>query len=229
MISKQQQHLKSKVLLNLGCGQTRPSNWINTDCSVNSLLQQNLFSRFLLKNILKRTAYEQNNCHFMDLNKKWNISSNSVDIVYASHVFEHLSLTSAKVFLEEAYRTLKPKGVIRVVVPDLYKLSKKYVEDYEKSIGDSSKCFLYWLNLNQENTYSSNRNFIEKCLNLLQDYPHQHKYMYDSLSLKKILSDHGFKDIWEGTYGVSNYIAEIKEVEFTEEGVTSIYIEAIKP
>ena len=107
MISKQQQHLKSKVLLNLGCGQTRPSNWINTDCSVNSLLQQNLFSRFLLKNILKRTAYEQNNCHFMDLNKKWNISSNSVDIVYSSHVLEHLSLTSAKVFFRRSLSNIE--------------------------------------------------------------------------------------------------------------------------
>ena len=228
MITNQHKTSSEKTLLNLGCGQTRPSNWINTDCSINSLLQQNSFFHFLLASILKRTAYNSSNCYYMDLNKKWQFSSNSIDVVYGSHVFEHLTLTSANLFLEEAYRTLKPKGIIRIVVPDLYKLSKNYIESFEKGIDNSSKDFLYCLNLNRENAYYPNRTFIEKCLNLLQDHPHQHKYMYDSLSLKKILSSFGFSNIYECSYGISSYIEEIQEVEFTKEGIPSIYIEAIK-
>ncbi|WP_271777243.1 hypothetical protein [Aphanizomenon sp. CS-733/32] len=53
--------------------------------------------------------------------------------------------------------------------------------------------------------------------------------MYDSLSLKKIISDAGFIDICDSSYAVSSYIPEIHEVEFTKEGVPSVYIEAIKP
>ncbi|MBD2139673.1 methyltransferase domain-containing protein [Anabaena sp. FACHB-1237] len=165
----------------------------------------------------------------MDLNKRWRFTSASVDVVYASHVFEHLTLVTAKLFIQEAYRVIKPNGVIRIVVPDLYKLSKNYIHRYETGEQDASNELLYSLNLHQEGTYSADRNFLEKILNLIQGYPHQHKYMYDSFSLKKIISDAGFIDICESSYAVSSNIPEIKQVEFTKEGVPSVYIEAIKP
>lgn len=84
-------------------------------------------------------------------------------------------------------------------------MSKKYIEGFEKDLDESSERFLYCLNLHKENTYSLNRNVMEKCLNFMQDYPHQHKYMYDSLSLKKILTNSGLSSICECSYGISNY------------------------
>lgn len=220
---------RKRLLLNLGCGQNRPANWVNTDCSLNSLLQKTPFANAVVTKLFKRTPYGSTNAVYMDLNKPWKFASGSVDVVYGSHVFEHLSLEAAKLFINEAYRVTKPNGVTRLVVPDLYKLAKVYVENYDSGALEAHKEFLYAINLHQEGTYSTDRNFLEKMINLFQGYPHQHKYMYDSISLRKIVSEAGFVDIREASYATSTYIPEITQVEFTEEGVPSIYVEAIKP
>ena len=78
----------------------------------------------------------------MDLNKPWGFASQTVDIVYASHLFEHLTHRAATLFLRESYRTLKPEGVVRIAVPDLYKTAKKYISEYEHGQSDASKSFL---------------------------------------------------------------------------------------
>ena len=43
---------------------------------------------------------------------------NSVDNIYISHVIEHIEDKYIENFLQEAYRVLKPKAVLRVVCPD---------------------------------------------------------------------------------------------------------------
>jgi len=42
---------------------------------------------------------------------------NSVDVVYTEHVLEHLEFTDAVLFFKEAFRVLKPGGIIRTVCP----------------------------------------------------------------------------------------------------------------
>ncbi|MBR8827045.1 MAG: methyltransferase domain-containing protein [Gomphosphaeria aponina SAG 52.96 = DSM 107014] len=217
-----------KIMLNLGCGQTRPSGWINTDSSLNSLSQKLPLISLLVKKYHKSTVYDSNNAHYMDLRKPWHFLSNSVDVVYASHVFEHLSSKTAKLFMSEAYRVLKKDGVIRIVVPDLYKLAKQYIVSYDQGQEKASNDFLFIANLHRESTYPENRNFLAKLINSLQGYPHQHKYMYDSLSLKKILTENGFSQVQESSYNQSYYISEINQVESNKEGIPSIYIEGKK-
>jgi SAM-dependent methyltransferase len=55
------------------------------------------------------------------------------DVVYHSHILEHFSKASAPVFLLECHRVLKPRGVIRVVVPDLEVIVRLYLEALEKA------------------------------------------------------------------------------------------------
>ena len=66
------------------------------------------------------------NIKFADATKRFNFASNSVDIIYSSHMFEHLSRDSAKNFIKESHRVLRKGGILRIVVPDL----KKRVDDY---------------------------------------------------------------------------------------------------
>jgi predicted SAM-dependent methyltransferase len=216
-----------KIMLNLGCGQTRPTGWINTDSSLNSWLQRIPISRWVMVQLFKRVNYDLN-AEYMDLRNAWRYDDNSVDVVYGSHVFEHLSSSTATFFLSEAFRVLKPDGVIRLIVPDLYQLSKNYLDQF--NIGDQSAAdtFLFWINLAQENTYPQERSLATKVINFWQDYPHQHKSMYDFISLSKMLQNKGFSNIQQSFYGESKYIAEIGQVENTAEGVASIYIEAKK-
>lgn len=51
-----------------------------------------------------------------DIRDLWMFEDESVDVIVASHVLEHL--TDAKSALKEWYRVLKPEGVIAIAVPD---------------------------------------------------------------------------------------------------------------
>ena len=216
-----------RVLLNLGCGQTAPPNWQNYDSSLNAQLQRMPPLRWLLRK-LGATTFDANNIRFIDLNYPWRFRSATADVVYASHLFEHLKGAAAKLFLSEAFRILKTRGTLRLVVPDLYTLAKKYIHDFESRDAQAAAAFLEPLNLHLEGVYRDERNFLLKALHWFQNYPLQHKYMYDWLSLEKILAESGFKGIRRSGYGESLYIPEIGQVENSQEGVSSLYVEAIK-
>lgn len=215
--------------LNLGCGATRPEGWINTDSSLNAQLQKaGAAGRFIAKKIFRSVAYDSHNVQYMNLNKRWKFRDGSVDIVYASHLFEHLSLVSAELFLKESYRTLKPGGVIRIVVPDIYKISKKYIQEYEAGNSEAADALMWAINMHREGQYGSRQGLFKKIILEMSGYPHQHKFMYDEVSLRKRLVEAGFRDILSLSYGISEYIPEIKEVEGATESYLSIYLEGKK-
>ena len=215
--------------LNLGCGSVRPIGWINTDSSLNANLQKLPWIGKKITKFFNPVEYTDTNVVYMNLNRRWKYESNSIDIVYASHLFEHLSLTSAELFLKEAFRSLKPGGVIRIVVPDLYKIAKKYIEEYESgSEADPTKFIMWAINMHREGQYGNIPSWKKIILDW-QGYPHQHKYMYDEKSLTLKLSKGGFDEMRSFSYGNSQYIKEINEVEGTKESYLSVYIEARKP
>jgi len=221
--------MKKKILINHGCGAIRPNNWVNTDSSMNALIQRVPILGKLIAKLFSDVTYDNSNVRYANLNRKWKFSNNSADIVYCSHLFEHLDLKSAELYLNESYRVLRSNGVIRVVVPDLYTLAKKYINEYEEgSISDPSVEFMWALNLHREGQYR-NESFPKRILSMLQKYPHQHKYMYDSKSMRMLLEKFGFIDIRFDTYGKSEYIDEILDVEGVKESYLSVYIEARKP
>ena len=217
------------IKLNLGCGSVRPGGWINTDSSLNAHIQRIPLLGKVVHKTLKTVEYNNNNLVYMNLNKRWPNKENSVDIVYASHLFEHLTLNSAGLFLSESYRCLKPGGVIRIVVPDLYKICKRYIDSYESSGEADPTQFIMWaINMHREGQYGSKLGWIKKFVLEWQGYPHQHKYMYDEKSLTKKMEEHGFVNIRSLSYGESQYISEIKEVEGHKELYLSVYLEARK-
>ena len=69
--------------------------------------------------------------------KVWNLSkgipfdSATVDGVYHSHMLEHLDFDTARKFLLECKRVLKPGGIMRIVVPDFEILCQKYLSHIE--------------------------------------------------------------------------------------------------
>lgn len=218
---------ETEVLVNLGCGQTRPNGWLNFDSSLNSLIQSTPVVSTISRHFLNSVVYDQP-ALYLDLRKKWPFKDGSVSVIYASHIFEHFTKHQAEHFLTESFRVLRSNGIIRLVVPDLEKLSFEYLEGIKIDKIESSSEFLYALNLHKENTYPSQRSFVTKFIGSYQGYPHQHKYMYDRLSLKKILLKSGFGEVLSNKYGKSEYIEKIGDVENTAEGVASIYLEASK-
>ena len=92
------------TLLNLGCGSTFHSSWKNLD--VNPLSEE---------------------IEYWDAKQGVPFKSGSVDVVYHSHLLEHLVAEDGQILLEECFRVLKPKGILRVVVPDLESICKAYL------------------------------------------------------------------------------------------------------
>lgn len=57
-----------------------------------------------------------------------NLDTNSCDIVFASHVFEHIPHLHLPRVLSEIGRVLKPKGTLRFLTPNLERITRAYVE-----------------------------------------------------------------------------------------------------
>lgn len=106
-----------------------------------------------------------------------NFDTDSVDLIYASHVIEYFDREEIKDVLKEWYRVLKPKGILRLAVPDFVHL--KWV----------------WENTGE----------IEKILGPLYGKMEMgnktiyHKTCYDFKSLSKVLTNNGFKNpkLWD--------------------------------
>ncbi|WP_242057170.1 MULTISPECIES: methyltransferase domain-containing protein [Oscillatoriales] len=91
-------------LLNIGCGSVFHPAWTNIDMASFSPDVQSY-----------------------DLRKGLPYANNYFDVCYSSHVIEHLTIDEVKFHLKEALRVLKPKGIIRVVVPDLEGIVREYL------------------------------------------------------------------------------------------------------
>ena len=56
----------------------------------------------------------------------------SCDVVFCSHVFEHIPHTKLPLVLSEINRVLKSGGTLRLLTPDLKKIAKAYIDNDEE-------------------------------------------------------------------------------------------------
>ena len=131
-----------KLILNLGCG-ARVSNSpdvVNVDRSLFLRLKRasesKVFSRLLTpllplllegERLQRFRSCSGRNVLIHNLAKGIPFESASVDMVYDSHMLEHLDRPVAERFLAEARRVLKPGGIHRIVVPDFEKMCRAYI------------------------------------------------------------------------------------------------------
>jgi SAM-dependent methyltransferase len=98
--------------LNLGCGDRFHPEWTNVDIVP---------------------------CHpsiiAHDIRHSLPFADSSFDVVYHSHVLEHLKRDVAPSFLRSCHRVLRPSGLIRVVVPDLEEIARQYLQALERALG----------------------------------------------------------------------------------------------
>ncbi len=60
------------------------------------------------------------------------------DMVYHSHVLEHLSPADGRALISECYRVLKPGGILRIAVPDLEQIARLYLQHLELAWASST-------------------------------------------------------------------------------------------
>jgi SAM-dependent methyltransferase len=97
-------------MANLGCGASYHPDWTNLDFVPHS------------KEVIQ-----------FDLKKELPFDDGVCAAVYHSHVLEHFTRSQARVFIQECFRILGPRGIMRVVVPDLETIARLYLENLEKA------------------------------------------------------------------------------------------------
>ncbi len=115
----------------------------------------------------------------------------SCEIVFCSHVFEHIPHTQLPIVLAEINRVLCPGGVLRLLTPDLAVIAKAYVEQDEEYFRKLLKedesirtdlgfggMFMNFLVSPGQDTVLLNRDLNE----FIAGYAHLYSYDYDMLA-----------------------------------------------
>jgi predicted SAM-dependent methyltransferase len=175
-----------KLYVNLGAGANTSSEFVNIDTRP-----------------MPHTHY------IHEVEKLPMLASNSVDLLYASHLLEHVPRNDVQAALTEWYRVLKPGGILRFGVPHFDGL----VEVYERS--------------------GRNVNTIVNQL-MGQDAPYDdHHTIWNMAFAQEILLNAGFKEVhlWDPkTVGHHDFIDKTMRsvVLGDKEIVISLNIEAVK-
>ncbi len=107
-------------LLNVGCGRRYRSGWTNVDFAARG-------DAVIGHDILTGLPF----------------ADQTFDVVYHSHVLEHIPKARALTFMQECCRVLRSGGILRVATPDLERLVREYLRALEAAeAGDDSE----WLN-----------------------------------------------------------------------------------
>ncbi|MBA7537598.1 hypothetical protein ES705_29867 [subsurface metagenome] len=240
-------------ILNLGCGTKTSKKYgvINIDCSIYLRLKKMKILAPVVSVIIKGKRLElfnslPVNIVVCNLAKGIPFDSNSVDMVYHSHLLEHLDRDVARKFLRKVKRVLKPGGINRIVVPDFEKACREYISHistcetnpYESDNHDSYIAKLLEQSVRREAFGTSQQNplrrYIEKVI--LGDARRRgetHQWMYDRINLKAILINLGYKEVHIQEYNTSLF-ANWNEygLDIDENGnqykPESLYVEAVK-
>ena len=211
--------------INVGCGSSPTLGWLNFDNSPSLRLSRlpllcRLAGLLGLLNARQRDYVQfcrRHQIHWADATRHLPVGSQSLEVLYSSHMLEHLDPTEAVLFLREARRVLMPCGLLRLVVPDV----SLWIADY-----------LSHGNLDHFLTRSmfcipNPRGFRARLAFALTGSRH-HLWGYDAKSLCDLLQRQGFVEVQVMPAG-NTHIIEPGALNLREREEESLYVEARAP
>jgi predicted SAM-dependent methyltransferase len=210
--------------INVGCGQTPTEGWQNYDNSPSLLLAKysTLFSILNKLGVINQAQQgyisyaEKHKIDWANAVKRIPLPDASVEVIYTSHMLEHLDREEVQRFLREAHRILITNGIIRIAVPDIKIIVDHYLshQDADLLVKDTHMAVPKPKTLVERLTYFAigGRN---------------HHWMYDSSSLIKLLNSSGFCDARSLKPGETT-ILDPGTLNLREREDASLYIEAKK-
>jgi predicted SAM-dependent methyltransferase len=213
-----------QIILNLGCGAKVSPHCINIDRSLHLRIVRSPILYWLAKRTLSAERVQnlaKLECTIVvhDLTKGIPFPDKSVDVVYHSHILEHIdrnifrdgqdpSDDRAVAFVRECRRVLRPGGVLRIVVPDFEKLCRRYldhlarceIEPAEHGEHDQAIFDVIGQEVMKEAPGSSKqRPIIRHIENLFlgdaRSRGQTHQWEYDKVNMKILLQHAGFDRI----------------------------------
>lgn len=241
----------SMKLLNLGCGTKTSPKAINIDWSIYLSIKKNWLFRscaplFLNNERRMKLRNLDDTILVHDIRKGLPFDNQSVDVVYHSHILEHVDRELVETFLKEIQRVLVPGGIHRMAVPDMEHLCKTYlkhvtlIERNASLMADHDQYISVIIEqMVRKKAYGTSQQplvlrWLENAL--LGDARKRgetHQWMYDRFNLPHLLERNGFKNIEVLGFNKSS-IPNWKSfgLETREDGSEykphSLYVEAMK-
>lgn len=140
------------------------------------------------------------------------MKDNSVDVIFCSHVIEHIPQIKIVDVFNEFNRVLKPGGILRILTPDLLKIATAYVDKdkdfFERALGEDPNLrtdlgyggiLANWFVSPGQDTILLDRNLSKFITGLA------HQIIYDFDMLKILLSNSGFELIKQKDFCESDH------------------------
>lgn len=211
--------------VNIGCGLTPTAGWVNYDNSPSvrlahrpALVRVLAGLRLLSASQLEFIAFaRQSGIQHADAVSRIPQPDGSVDVIYTSHMVEHLDRDEARRFLAEARRVLTHGGIIRIAVPDL----RYHVDGY--LAGRNADAFMDAVRLGRMRP----RGLGQKVRSAIAG-DREHHWMYDGESMSKLLSSAGFTGPRVMPPGTTT-IPDPGPLDLAERMPQSVFVEAANP
>jgi len=200
------------VKVNLGSGLTVAPGWINVDASPNALLSG--WPSFILNRLYDLSDNRQwhSRAEYISILKKHRFihhrleygvpfDDRAIDVIYSSHVLEHLFRGDAEALLSDMFRSLKLGGLIRIAVPNVEHAFRLFQQ------GQKELALEYFFSRSPKG------------------YLNHHHYMYDFDLLKMFLEKAGFTQIEQKKFR-EGIVPDIDILDNRPE--ETLYIEAMK-
>jgi SAM-dependent methyltransferase len=211
--------------LHLGSGPHAVPGWENVDKSLTPVLTRKPAARALLRRIglineLQAQTTWPPEVKRMNVSATWPWSDGAAGAVFSSHMVEHLEADEVRHVLSEAFRVLRPGGIMRLALPDLHLAVEKYLSD--KAAGDerAADSFVTYLYLRPEVHGSGVHRMLVRMLH------RPHLWMYDFDSLAARIRETGFVDVTRCHYQQGS-CPDVELLDSRPED--SFYLEAVRP
>jgi hypothetical protein len=214
----------TRLRINVGCGASPTPGWLNFDNSLTVRLAQlplaGVVARTGVLRLARASFFQRaagGEIRWADAVRRIPVPDAAAEVVYSSHMLEHLDRREAASFLGEVLRILVPAGKLRIVVPDLRRLVSRYIQD-----GDADALVSDTLL-----AHAKPHSWSERLRLLLVGY-RGHSWMYDEASLCQFLEASGFTSARPLPPGETT-INDPGALNLRERDDESIYVEADKP
>jgi SAM-dependent methyltransferase len=206
---------RERTVVNLGCGDKASPHphVVNVDWSIYLRFRSNPLLSWLPPLVLdagRRQRYLAlpRNIVAHDIACGLPFADASIDVVYHSHMLEHLDRPRVPGFLAEVRRVLKPGGVHRIVVPDLEQLARQYLEDLARRAPaaaewaghDARVAEIIEQSVRREAAAARSLTGLRRRLYTLvfgdaRRRGETHQWLYDRVNLGALLLEAGYRDI----------------------------------
>jgi hypothetical protein len=158
--------------------------------------------------------------HYMDATQTWPFEPGEVSHMYADNVIEHITLAAGRSMLAEAFRCLRPGGVIRLVTPDIRTHVEIYLSGANPTDSDAGK------------SYAALGEILEHPIDMVRipigSFGHHAGYVYDFETLAAELIRAGFNSPVRCVLGESEH-SELAGLDRRSlEGGTQMAVEATR-